>query len=330
MPKRRAFTLIELLVVLAIVAILTAIVFPVYGEARKKARAAACLSNCKQTGLALYQYIQDYDGVTPTIDKQVFRGIDGTSNAYNTWYYLLMPYTKNWQVFVCPDDPRTFTATTTANDDANHLPTGNDPYDCWDDLNATGHCISYGYNDGWVTDGGFGLLQMQTTDVNSPKRNVLRAGRNIAQIVSPAEMVAFGDNATKKDGSIGCDAAIKWAVAGGPIAGFPDSVLQSSEQLRHDQLLNFVFVDGHVHAIRMMVANAVSWNVNSNRGNPLQIPANSKDALDWCYDPSATSTYYDQPANANEYPLSTGWEGSQQPTCANAVNYIYANSVVSP
>lgn len=330
MQKRRAFTLVELLVVLAVVAILMAIVLPVFGQARKKAQAVACLSNCRQAGLALAQYIQDYDGVTPTIDKQVFIGIDGTSNAYNNWYNLLMPYTKNWYVFICPNDPRTFSATTTANDDSNHLPSGNDPYDCWDDLNPTGHCIGYGYNDGWVTDGGFGLLQMQTTDNNLPKRNVLRAGRNVSEIASPAQMVAFGDNATKKDGSIGCDAAVKWAVAGGPITGFPNSVLTSTSQLRHDQLLNFVFVDGHVHAIRMVIANCSSWNLNVNGGNPLQIPANAADALDWCYDPSATSTYYDQPANANEYPLPNRWEGSSPPTCANAVNYIYANSTIAP
>ena len=62
---RRGFTLIELLVVIAIIAILAAILFPVFAQAREKARNAACLSNCKQLGTAVMLYVQDYDEVYP-------------------------------------------------------------------------------------------------------------------------------------------------------------------------------------------------------------------------------------------------------------------------
>ena len=74
---RAGFTLIELLVVIAIIAILAAILFPVFAQAREKARAIACLSNCKQTGLAYAMYTQDYDEMTPSIDKHQLVGIDG-------------------------------------------------------------------------------------------------------------------------------------------------------------------------------------------------------------------------------------------------------------
>src|SRR5690348_16631762 len=63
--KRRGFTLIELLVVIAIIAILAAILFPVFAQAREKARGIACISNLKQIGLALISYAQDYDGTYP-------------------------------------------------------------------------------------------------------------------------------------------------------------------------------------------------------------------------------------------------------------------------
>lgn len=88
MHTRRGFTLIELLVVIAIIAILAAILFPVFARAREKARQTSCLSNIKQIGLALMMYSEDYDERYPC-----------TGGA---WWSPLMPYVKNAQVFRCP------------------------------------------------------------------------------------------------------------------------------------------------------------------------------------------------------------------------------------
>src|SRR5947208_14150442 len=95
------FTLIELLVVIAIIAVLAAILFPVFAQARDKARSAACLSNMMQIGKALMIYAQDYD------EKTTWFWNAGAANAGKDalagyWYQLLLPYTKNVQVFICP------------------------------------------------------------------------------------------------------------------------------------------------------------------------------------------------------------------------------------
>src|SRR3989441_8187866 len=96
---RRGFTLIELLVVIAIIAILAAILFPVFAQARDKARSAACLSNMQQIGKALMMYVQDYDEKTTWFwNSQV--GKQNYLAGY--WYVCLFPYTKSLQVFICP------------------------------------------------------------------------------------------------------------------------------------------------------------------------------------------------------------------------------------
>ena len=95
MRKERGFTLIELLVVIAIIAILAAILFPVFARAREKARQSSCLSNVKQLMLAVQCYSQDYDErLTPW--KTAVNGV--------YWDVLIYPYVKNEQIFTCPSD----------------------------------------------------------------------------------------------------------------------------------------------------------------------------------------------------------------------------------
>jgi prepilin-type N-terminal cleavage/methylation domain-containing protein/prepilin-type processing-associated H-X9-DG protein len=101
-PRRDGFTLIELLVVIAIIAILAAILFPVFAQAREKARQTTCLSHHKQLGTALMMYTQDYDEIFPP------ERMGGTKNwppdavGTTTWRFALQPYVKNEKIWVCP------------------------------------------------------------------------------------------------------------------------------------------------------------------------------------------------------------------------------------
>jgi prepilin-type N-terminal cleavage/methylation domain-containing protein/prepilin-type processing-associated H-X9-DG protein len=100
--RRKAFTLIELLVVIAIIAILAAILFPVFAKAREKARQTTCESNEKQIGLAFTQYTQDYDEHYPCGSQGGTAGYPGRG-----WAGQIYPYVKSTGNYLCPDDPST-------------------------------------------------------------------------------------------------------------------------------------------------------------------------------------------------------------------------------
>src|SRR5712691_11224154 len=103
MRRNRAFTLIELLVVIAIIAILAAILFPVFAQARDKARQVTCLSNTKQLSLGVLMYAQDYDEqllYRPTQKHCEWRYIcDKPTRWWLDWWDVVLPYTKNNQIY---------------------------------------------------------------------------------------------------------------------------------------------------------------------------------------------------------------------------------------
>jgi prepilin-type N-terminal cleavage/methylation domain-containing protein/prepilin-type processing-associated H-X9-DG protein len=116
--QRRGFTLIELLVVIAIIAILAAILFPVFASVRAKARQTVCISNLKQIGTAVMLYVQDHDETYPGGPSVMGLWIPGPRGSWDNLphaelgnvgpgsvSFRLMPYVKNMQVFMDPDDP---------------------------------------------------------------------------------------------------------------------------------------------------------------------------------------------------------------------------------
>jgi len=119
--RTKGFTLIELLVVIAIIAILAAILFPVFAQAKEAAKKTACLSNAKQIGLGLYMYAGDADDTLPNTSWEqdpagtVINGLPAPYNPQNPngtyqihWTYLIQPYIKNWNIFICNSDPKPF------------------------------------------------------------------------------------------------------------------------------------------------------------------------------------------------------------------------------
>lgn len=101
MRNKKGFTLIELLVVIAIIAILAAILFPVFSKAREKARQASCLSNIKQQALGVTMYMEDYDEYFP---PKYMQGLPGGKNGddISWWSDLIQPYLANYQIMACP------------------------------------------------------------------------------------------------------------------------------------------------------------------------------------------------------------------------------------
>jgi prepilin-type N-terminal cleavage/methylation domain-containing protein len=270
---RSAFTLIELLVVIAIIAILAAILFPVFAQARERARAAGCLSNAKQMGLALMMYSQDYDEVYPSSFVEIPRiNCDNNNPMAIPYDAQLMPYIKNDGVFACPGDAHTLQGWL-----------ANQPGDFWN-CAYTGSPSklrrrSYGYV-GQINT----AAANQTPDANTGV-STWGQGHAMAAISNPADTIAFAESNTDAEawvqgtpwGSMftNCDT---WKLAGRKPGDVTDDAIGANIGCGpgdnwvkkpfkgHFDKSTFVFTDGHVKAMsfRAVAANDF-WLFKTNK-----------------------------------------------------------------
>jgi prepilin-type N-terminal cleavage/methylation domain-containing protein/prepilin-type processing-associated H-X9-DG protein len=227
--KKRAFTLIELLVVIAIIAILAAILFPVFAQARDKARQATCISNIKQLALGMTMYIQDYD------ETLLFRA-ESTNCYYHyicddpnrprdfryplDWWDVVFPYTKNNKVYFCPSSPPTTSTLLTP-------------------FGITG--VSIGYNRGH----GNSLVENAIVGTVTP-------GVKLAAVTRPADTIMLGE-AGHNWNPAATAAAFDSSNNQSPVLRGSPSRESGSEwgpEPRHSGGANMGFVDGHAKWMR--------------------------------------------------------------------------------
>jgi prepilin-type N-terminal cleavage/methylation domain-containing protein/prepilin-type processing-associated H-X9-DG protein len=219
---RRGFTLIELLVVIAIIAILAAILFPVFARAREKARQTSCTSNLKQIGLAQMMYAQDYD--ERLAPYEVAHG--SSHRRASCWYDTIYPYVNNEEVYVCPSDEYIWRGHSSA------------PYTRGEFASGTGVFRQYMRASYSV------IRQFSGSDRVSPTP-FPSSGRKMAQFTRPAETILIFESGT---GYVGNKAGVGFN-EDNTIRTMDERGFVGAMRYRHNLQMNVVYADGHVKSI---------------------------------------------------------------------------------
>jgi prepilin-type N-terminal cleavage/methylation domain-containing protein/prepilin-type processing-associated H-X9-DG protein len=260
--RANGFTLIELLVVIAIIAILAAILFPVFARARENARRASCQSNLRQIGMGLMQYAQDFDGWTP-----------GSTINNVSWPTLIFPYIKGDQLFACPSGTSTLTSMdyvspvdeyrgTTDNDGSvGALRQVNNGLSYAMNLIQTG--TSSSGSNGWRTPGFTGTAA--SPGVNGPKSGFINIsatasiGLNEVQVEDPTGTIRIFD--AMANGNFGN--SIRSISSEERTDRYPLNTASKATK-RHFDGFNALFGDGHVKFRRYGSTTPDEWSIQSD------------------------------------------------------------------
>ncbi len=254
-PSRRAFTLIELLVVIAIIAILAAILFPVFAQAREKARQTSCLSNMKQLGLGIVQYVQDYDECYPIgVGQSPYGG-----NPVAHWQQAVVPYVKSDGIFACPDDP-----------DAGRPEPGKE----WKGLKTsyTGNGYFTYLNDGTLASLFTADPVMTLAKIGRSADTILLAEKHSADLAAAADAGGYADmnvdNSQRGNytnyGEHSVLVGVSWYYGGLLIPDGGDATRVGKKfpygpegmvSAHHSSFANFVFCDGHAKSMKPLQTN---------------------------------------------------------------------------
>ncbi len=244
------FTLIELLMVIAIIAILAAILFPVFAQAREKARAISCLSNTKELGLSVLMYVQDYDEMFPKSHGNNGTGPPDFDRWSTSWATVVQPYIKNFGVFRCPDDGNTTAP-------ASWMGTAIS-YDVNQDDDFTSHWIAYGPFGMGSNPGDFWNYDSLTLGaLTEPSDSIMIAERHNTDAVKAGTENAVGFSSSFTETSwVGAIDGVPYLIPDGtrPAAAYPYGP-NGAVSATHTEQGNFLFCDGHSKSMRPAATN---------------------------------------------------------------------------